>query len=138
MRLVLVAVAAAAAVITGCGGGAGELITISTSGGAGDNHRFVVTGDGRGTCDGRDEKVLPSQHVLDAREVERDLTDYAKKRASFTTAPTGARRYVASTKDGLVTWVEGARGAPAVVPKGILLVQELKRDLCPGAESQGP
>jgi|1185.fasta_scaffold193664_2 hypothetical protein len=139
MRRAAALVAAVAAVaLNGCGGGAGELITIATSGGGGDNHRFVVTGDGRGTCDGRDERVLPSQHVLDAREVERELKDPAKRRASYTAGPPGARRYVASTKNGIVTWVEGARGAPPVVAKGIVLVQELKGDLCPGAESKGP
>jgi hypothetical protein len=137
-RAAAILTASAAVALVGCGGGAGELITISTSGGGGDNHRFVVTGDGRGTCDGRGEKVLPSKHVLDAREVERDLKGYAAKRAAFVNGPPGARSYVANTKDGIVTWVEGARGAPAVVPKGIVLVQELKSDLCPGPESQGP
>jgi hypothetical protein len=123
--------AALAAGLTGCGGSAGELLTISTTGGGGPPYRVVVTGDGRGMCNGGGERVLPSQHVLDAREVERELTDYAKKRASFTKGPRGARRYVASTKDGLVTWVEGARGAPPVIAKGIVLTQELKRDTCP-------
>jgi hypothetical protein len=138
MRRAVAILAAAAAALAGCGGGAGELMTISTSGGGGDNHRFVVTGDGRGSCDGGATRGLPSEHVLDAREVERELKDPAKRRASYTSGPPGARRYVASTKDGIVTWVEGARGAPPVVAKGILLVQELKRDLCPGPESKGP
>ena len=139
MRAAALVVAATAAALAGCGGDAGELISISTSGGGGDNHRFAVTGDGRGSCDGGKQDVLPSDHVLDAREVERKLKRYAKERASFTSGPpAGARRYVASTKDGLVTWVEGARGAPPVVATGIVLVQELKRDLCPGPESQGP
>jgi hypothetical protein len=137
MRLAL-AVALIAAALAGCGGDVGELMTISTQGGAGDNHRFVVTGDGRGSCDGGPKRQLPSDHVLDAREVERELKDFAKKRAAYTAAPAGARRYVVSTKDGIVTWSEGARGAPPVVAKGIVLVQELKRDLCPGPESEGP
>jgi hypothetical protein len=130
MRRAGAIVAVLAAALTGCGGSAGELITISTSGGGGPPYRVVVTGDGRGSCNSGNERVLPSQHVLDAREVERELTDYAERRASFTTGPRGARRYVASTKDGLVTWVEGARGAPPVIAKGILLTQELKRDTC--------
>jgi hypothetical protein len=133
MRSAGLALAALAAALTGCGGSAGELITISTTGGGGPHFRVVVTGDGRGSCNGGGERALPSQHVLDAREVERELTDYAEKRASFASGPRGARRYVASTKDGLVTWVEGARGAPAVIAKGIVLTQELKRDTCPGA-----
>ena len=133
MRLLPAVCAAAAAALAGCGGSAGELITISTHGGGGPPYRVLVTGDGRGSCNNGKERVLPSQHVLDAREVERELTDYAEMRASFTNGPRGARRYVASTKDGLVTWVEGARGAPPVIAKGILLVQALKRDTCPSA-----
>ena len=133
MRRALAGLAVASlAALAGCGGGAGELITISTSGGGGDNHRLVVTGDGRGTCDGKNEKVLPSEHVLDAREVERELKKDAKARASFTNGPKDARRYVVSTNDGLVTFTEGAKGAPAVIPKTIVLTQELKGDLCPG------
>jgi hypothetical protein len=134
MRRAALALAALAAALAGCGGSAGELITISTTGGGGPPYRVVVTGDGRGSCNGGGERVLPSQHVLDAREVERELKPHAKARESFTTGgPAGARRYVASTKDGLVTWVEGARGAPPVVAQAILLTQNLKRDTCPNA-----
>jgi hypothetical protein len=133
MRLVASAFFALACALAGCGGEAGELITISTSGGGGGNHRLVVTGDGRGTCDGKNEKVLPSDHVLDAREVERELKRPAKDRASYTNGPKGARRYVVSTNDGIVTFVEAAKDAPPAVAKAILLTQELKRDLCPGS-----
>ena len=132
MRRALGLIVALACALAGCGGEAGELITISTSGGGGGNHRLVVTGDGRGSCDGKYEKVLPSEHVLDAREVERELKRSAKARASFTSGgPKGARRYVVSTNDGIVTFTEGAKGAPAAVAKAIVLTQELKRDVCP-------
>jgi hypothetical protein len=130
MRAAALVLAATTAALAGCGGSAGELITISTTGGGGPAYRVVVTGDGRGSCNGGAERVLPSQHVLDAREVERELKDDAKKRASYVDGPPGARRYVASTKDGLVTWVEGARSAPPEVGKAILLTQNLKRDSC--------
>jgi hypothetical protein len=139
MRLAGAALAAAAALsLGGCGGAVGDLIAVTTNG-AGDDHRFVVTGDGRGSCDGRAYRALPSGHVLDAREVERELKKPAKAHAGYSTgAPAGARRYLARTKDGNVTWVEGARATPPVVAKGIALTQELKRDLCPGSESTGP
>jgi hypothetical protein len=131
MRLAAAALAAAVVALAGCGGTAGDLIAISTTGGGTPHGRYVVTGDGLGSCNGGKDKTLPSQVVLDAREVERELTDYAEKRSSFTNGPPGARRYVASTKDGLVTWTEGARGAPAVIGKAILLTQNLKRAVCP-------
>jgi hypothetical protein len=132
MRRPLAAAAALAAGLAGCGGSAGDLIAISTSGGSGPPYHVIVTGDGRGSCNGGGEQVVPSRHVLDAREIERELAEYAKKHAAFTTGPHGARRYVASTKDGRVTWVEGAHGAPPVVAKAIVLTQDLKRDVCPG------
>ena len=132
MRLAAAALAAIAVALTGCGGSAGDLLAISTTGGGTPHARFVVTGDGLASCDGGKDKMLPSQTVLDAREVERELTDYAKKRSAFTNGPPGARRYVASTKDGIVSWVEGARGAPPVIGKAILLTQNLKREVCPG------
>jgi hypothetical protein len=130
MRRGALVLAAAAAALAGCGGEAGELITITTSGGGGPSYRVVVTGDGRGSCNGGAERVLPSQHVLDAREVERKLRKEAKARANFSDGPPGARRYVAFIKAGVVTWVEGAKGAPPEVAKAILLTQNLKRDTC--------
>jgi hypothetical protein len=123
--------ALAAALLAGCGGGAGDLMTITTHGGGGPAHRVVVTGNGEGSCDGGPQRTLPSEHVLDAREVERELEKPAKARASYTNGPAGARRYTATTKDGVVTWAEGARAAPPVIAKALLLTQELKRDLCP-------
>ena len=120
----------AAALLAGCGGSAGELITISTTGGGEPPQRVVVTGDGRGTCDGENEKVLPSDLVIDARELERELESAAADRRSYTDGPRGARRYVVSTNDGLVTFVEGARSAPEAVGRAILLSQNLKRELC--------
>ena len=130
MRRAALLVASVGAGLAACGGGAGELLVITTSGGGEPGQRLVVTGNGRGTCDGSAERALPSDHVLDAREVERELEDAARDRASFTNGPRGARRYTASTKDGIVTWVEGARGAPPAVGRAILLRQQLKRELC--------
>ena len=133
MRRGVAVAAALAAALAGCGNAPGDLMKITTSGGGGDAHRIVVTGNGRGSCDGGSEQTLPSDHVLDAREVEREVKTVAEERKSYTDAPSGARRYTVTTKDGLVYWLEGARGTPPVVAKAIVLTQELKRDLCPGA-----
>jgi hypothetical protein len=124
---------AAAAALSGCGGEPGELLVLTTSGGGEPSQRLVVKGDARGSCDGGEERTLPSDVVLDAREVERELEDAARDRRSYTRgAPQGARRYTLSTKDGIVNWSEGARDAPPAVAKGIQLRQNLKRELCPG------
>jgi hypothetical protein len=123
-------VLAAAAALAGCGGTPGELITITQSGGGEPPLRLTVRADSQGSCNGGASRTLPSQLILDAREAERKLKGPAKERASYSEGPRGARRYTATTKDGVVTWVEGARGAPEAVPKATLLAQQLKRELC--------
>jgi hypothetical protein len=129
----MVTLAAAAAALVGCGGEPGELLVLTTSGGGEATQRLVVEGDSRGSCDNGPEQTLPSEVILDAREVERELSDAARDRRSYTTgAPADARRYTLSTKDGIVHWTEGARPVPAAVGKAIALRQNLKRALCGG------
>jgi hypothetical protein len=67
--------------------------------------------------------------VIDAREVERDITDYAKRAAEYPALPR-ARRYTMNTKDGVVRWSEGAPSLPAVLPRAQLLALQLERLVC--------
>ena len=126
----LVIVLAAAAALAGCGGTPGELITITESGGGEPPSRLTVRADSQGSCNDSAQRTLPSQLILDAREAERKLKRPAADRASYSEGPRGARRYTATTNDGVVTWVEGARGAPEAVAKATLLAAQLKRVLC--------
>ncbi len=121
---------AAAAALAGCGGTPGERITITESGGGEPPLRLTVRADSQGSCNDGGNRTLPSQLILDAREVERGLKRAAEGRASYSDGPRGARRYTATTNDGVVTWVEGARGAPEAVASATLLAVQLKRTLC--------
>jgi hypothetical protein len=131
MRRTLAALTAAVALLTaGCGGEAGDLMSIAISGGpAAEKHTVVVTGDGRGSCDRGPEKLLPSERVIDAREIAKDVTDLATKAAVYPPKQ-GARRYVLNTTDGDVRWSEGSPGLPSVLPKTQLLALQLERLLC--------
>jgi hypothetical protein len=119
-------------VLAGCGGSAGDLLSISVSGGfAGvPRHSIVVSGDGRGSCDKGPLKQLPADRVIDAREIEHDVTDLAKRAATYPPSP-DARAYVLRTKAGTVRWSEGRRGLPGVLPRAQLLALQLQRILCP-------
>jgi hypothetical protein len=116
MRAVLAGLAAAgllgAAAHAGCGGEAGDLIALEGTGGERPAHRIVVTGDGRGSCDGGELRSIPSERLIDAREVERELGDLASESAS------------------VVRWSEGARELPSVLPEASLLALRLERELC--------
>lgn len=123
---------AASALIAGCGGGAGDLMSIDIAGGpAAEKHSIVVSGDGRGSCDRGPLKELPSDRVIDARAVERDAADLARKATTYPPKQ-GARRYGLRTNDGVVRWSEGSPGLPAVLPKAQLLALQLERLVCRG------
>ena len=120
----------AAAALAGCGGEAGDLMSIESLGGpSGAHHTVVVTGDGRGSCDRGKEVLLPSQRVLDARETAKEVSDLARKAADYPAKP-GAIRYTLKTTDGEVRWSEGTPALPSALPKAQLLTLQLDRLLC--------
>jgi len=121
---------ASALLLAGCGGSAGDLLSISATGGiAGGRHTVVVSGDGRGSCDRGPLKELPSDRVIDAREVEREAADLARRATIYPPLP-DARSYTLRTKAGVVRWSEGTPGLPPVLPKAQLLDLQLQRLLC--------
>src|SRR5688500_17535288 len=89
---------------------------------------IVLASDGRGTCDDGEEESVPSQLVIDARELERELGDLAEEGATFE-GGSGAR-YVVRIKAGTVRWTEGGRGLPEELPRTQLLALRLDRLLC--------
>jgi hypothetical protein len=119
----------AGGLLAGCGGEAGDLIALEGTGGSKPGHRVVVTGDGRGSCDGGDLSSIPSDRLIDAREVERELEELADESATFP-EQRGRRRYTARTDEGIVRWSEGARELPRVLPEASLLALQLERELC--------
>jgi hypothetical protein len=126
---VITAIATAAVALAGCGGTAGDLMSITISGGPTGKHTLVVSGDGRGSCDRGELKALESQRVIDAREIERDARKLARGAAAYPERP-GARRYAMSTNDGVVRWSEGTPGLPKALPRAQLLALQLERQLC--------
>jgi hypothetical protein len=117
--------------LAGCGGSAGDLLSITASGGiAGGRHTVVVSGDGRGSCDRGPLKLLPSGRVIEAREIEHEVAGLARRAATYPPSAADARRYTLKTKAGVVTWTEGRPGLPPALPRTQLLAVQLERLLC--------
>ena len=128
MRRALPLVAVA---LAGCGGSPGDLLAIETSGGvAGRDQEIVVRGDGQATCNGKPTADLDSAALIDARAIERELTDLAGRAATYEGPGGDATTYVVRTKDGTVRWQEGARGLPPVLPRAQLFALQQGRRLC--------
>ena len=116
-RLACASACACTLLLAGCGGSAGDLMSIS------------VSGDGRGSCDRGLLKELPSDRVIDAREIEKDVADLARRAVIYPPSP-DAREYTLRTKAGTVRWGEGHPGLPSVLSRAQLLELQLQRILC--------
>ena len=79
---------------------------------------------------GGSEESIPSDLLIDARELERDLGDLAEQGAFFEPTGAGRREYVVRIKAGTVRWSEGNRGLPRELPRTQLLALRLDRLLC--------
>jgi hypothetical protein len=122
----------AALAVAGCGGGSGDLMAIEIAKGPARGRALdiVIKDNGRATCNGGSEESIPSDLLIDARELERDLDDLAEEGAFFEPTGAGRREYVVRTKAGTVRWSEGDRGLPRELPRTQLLALRLDRLLC--------
>lgn len=118
-----------AAFAAGCGGESGDLMALETSGGPrGTDRSLVVTEDGRGRCDGGELRPIANQRLIDARELERELTELPEGERRFTGGE--GRDYVARVRDGTVRWSEGTAPKPELLARLELLALQLGRELC--------
>ena len=119
--------------MAGCGGESGDLIAIEVSGGAAaprEPVELVVADNGLASCDGGGDEAIPSELLIDAREVERELANLAEEGATFPPTGNDQREYVLRTKAGTVRFAEGEPALPEVLPKAQLLAVRLQRELC--------
>lgn len=123
--------AAALIPLGGCGGTAGDLIAIEVSGGFEPRAVEVsVTGDGRARCGRGALEPLPGELLLDARELERQLSPLAVAARSFGSAGGDRRVYSARMVAGAVRWVEGAPDLPPALGAAVVLQRALEREIC--------
>jgi len=80
------AAAVAGLLAIGCGGEAGDLMAIEVSGGGkarGGDVDIVIASDGRASCNDGPREPIPSDMLIEARELERELGDLAEEGTTF-------------------------------------------------------
>lgn len=124
---------AAALALAGCGAPAGDLFAVERSGaGPGARLSLVVSDGGTVTCNHRKPVALPSERLLDARELARDLQ---KQAALALELPAGPRekttfKYRAELSDGTVSWADSSRGVPPTFIKLAGFTRLVSRQVC--------
>jgi hypothetical protein len=131
MRWAVLAVLAASVALAGCGGSSGDLLGMQITGGPGKvKEQMHVTEDGRTSCNTGKLQQLPSQAVLDARNIEREAKPLIQEGGQYPLALPGRRTFELRTPDGSLIWGEGQAGLPALLPQAELLALKLQ-DYCP-------
>ena len=126
--------AALALAAAGCGGSPGDLMSITVTGGPGKvNQDIVIRADGLATCNGGEAEDIGSDALIEAREIEREVGDIAKRGDVYEARRKPGlelRDYVLRRDDGEVRWTETAEGLPEILPRAQLLALQLGRQLC--------
>ena len=123
---------AAALLLGGCGGGvtSPDLFLVTRTGTIpGARLTMLVNDGGYVTCDGRQHQ-LPSQRLLDARDLLREMKPYAKESLRLPPGPQSILRYRVRTEFGTLSFADDSRGVPAKLYPLALFVRQVAQGVC--------
>jgi hypothetical protein len=119
---------AAALVLAGCGGESADLFEVQRSGpGA---VEVVVNDGGTARCDRAKARQLPSDRLLDAREIARGLEKQARLSIDLPKGPRATRHYTVRTPVGRTAFWDTSPGAPKVFSRLQVLTRQLAEEVC--------
>ena len=126
LAAVLATVAAA-----GCGGESADLFAVDRTGDVpGAKLRVVVNDAGPVRCNDGEERRLPGDLLLDAREIARDLVEPAEDALRLEPRPQSVLRYEVHTPEGRIVFADNSAGRPPVLDQLAFLVRRIAREVC--------
>jgi hypothetical protein len=120
----------AAFALAGCGTAAGDLMVVERSGEI--RHAALsmrVIDDGQVECNG-ERHDLSSDHLIEAREVVRELAEPAAAGVSLPPGDPSILRFRIRTENGVVGFSDTSPGQPPVFQRAAQLVREIARGDC--------
>jgi hypothetical protein len=130
VRRVLLAVAAAAGLL-GCGTPSADLFVVERTGDLPDAKLTLRVGDG-GTvrCDGGEKVDIPSEDLLDARQLQKDLRPLLDRRTDLPARPGSLLRFRVTGKEGEARFAENSRGLPKVLAQVVAFTRKQAMAAC--------
>lgn len=120
----------AALTLGGCGTAGADLMVVQRTGSvAGASLRLRVIDDSQVACNGTMHE-LPSDQLIDAREVTRDLADLASRNTSLPPGHPTIFRFRIRTEDGVVAFSDTSPRQPAVFYRVAQLVRTIAKSAC--------
>jgi hypothetical protein len=129
-RAVVIATAAGL-LLAGCGSEARDLFLVTRGGDVpGARLTLRITDDGRASCNRRPLVDIPSDQLIAAREVARDIEDSAKAQLRLAPGPQPVFSYRVRTEEGGVAWSDDSARQPAVLFKLAKLTRDVAKGPC--------
>jgi hypothetical protein len=117
-------------VLAGCGTEGADLMVVERSGSIpGAELRMRVIDDGQVECDG-ERHDLASEHLIDAREVVRELAEPAADGVSLPPGDPTVLRFRIRTEDGVVGFSDTSPDQPVVFYEAAQLVRTIAQEDC--------
>jgi hypothetical protein len=130
-RAALAALAAAGLALAGCGTEGHDLFVVERAGSIpGARLTLRVVDDGRASCNGAPLVDIKSAQLIEARELERDLTPLAKRGVALAPGRGSVLRYRVVLEDGSVRFADTSRGQPAPFFRVAKLTRDIARGAC--------
>ena len=121
---------AALALLAGCGTEGADLMVVERSGSIpGAKLTMRVIDDGQVECDGRLHD-LGSEHLIEAREVVRELAEPAADGLSLPPGKPSILRFRIRTQDGVVGFSDTSPGQPMAFFEAAQLVRTIAQEAC--------
>jgi hypothetical protein len=130
VRRAALAALAAGLALAGCGTEGHDLFVVERAGSIpGARLTLRVTDDGRASCNRAPLVDITSAQLIDARDLERDLTPLARRGVALVPGRGSVLRYRVVLEDGSVRFADTSRGQPPP----LFRVAKLTRDIARGA-----
>lgn len=130
-RSLALAGAAALLALAGCGAPSADLFAVQRSGTVPGAKLAVVVNDaGTVTCNEAKPVDITDHELLTARELQRQLKDFAQRHLDLVPRPGSVYRYEVRTPDGTVRFADNSRGARGALAQLTLFVSQLAHQQC--------
>jgi hypothetical protein len=116
--------------IAACGSEAPDLFAVERSGQGHADVRMVVSDAGTVTCNGGPAKLLPSDRLLEARRLARDLSEQAELSIELPPRPGSVLRYEVRTEAGRVAFADNSEHRPHSFDRLVAFTQAVIRRDC--------
>jgi hypothetical protein len=120
----------ACAVLAGCGSPAADLFVVERSGADRNaNLTLLVSDDGTVTCN-KAKHPIPGDLLLEARELERRLSEQAELNLALPAGPNTVLSYKVRMEAGTIAFADTSRPLPRAFTELTVFTKDVSEDVC--------